>query len=86
MPMLSVMTHLTLIHTDGLATIVAVLRKHVVETAETVRLALSHNVSLTAQLFIAVKARKMFHVPSSTLSLGTLIGKNYLNDEMGKIC
>lgn len=88
MPVLTVVAHLTLVHSDGLAAVIAVLGEHVVEASETVRLALSHDVSLTAQLLIAVEACEVLHVPRSTLSLGALVGQNYLNErrKMGKIC
>lgn len=80
------MAHLTLVHADGLAAIIAVLGEHVVEAPETIRLALSHDVSLAAQLLIAIEACKVLHVPSPTLSFRALIGQNYLNGKMGKIC
>jgi hypothetical protein len=88
MPVLAVMAHLALIDTDGLAAIVAVLGEHVVEAAETVRLALSHDVALAAELLIAVEACKVLHVPRTTLGLGALIGQDNLDRarEMEKIC
>lgn len=84
MPVLAVMTHLTLIDTNRLAAVIAVLGKHVIEASETIWLALSHDVSLAAQLLVAVEACKVLHVPGSTLSFRALIGKNYLNDRNGK--
>jgi hypothetical protein len=86
MPVLAIMTHLTLVNANRLATVIAILSKHVVEAAQTVRLAFSHDVSLTAQLLVAVEAGKVLHVPSAALSFRAFVGQNYLNDKMGKIC
>lgn len=88
MPVLAVVTHLALVDADGFSAIVAVLGEHVVEAAETVRLALPHDIALTAQLLIAIEACKVLHVPRSTLSFRTLVGQDYLNDngKMEKIC
>jgi hypothetical protein len=77
--MLSVMTHLTLIDTNWFSTIIAIFGKHIIETSQTIRFALTHYITLTTELLIAIETCKMFHVPRSTLSLGTFIGKNDLN-------
>lgn len=79
MPVLAVVAHLSLVHADGLAAIVAVLGEHVVEAAETVRLALSHDVALAAELLVAVEACEVLHVPRSTLGLGALVGQDNLD-------
>jgi hypothetical protein len=78
MPMLAIMTHLTLVHTNRFSTIIAILGKHVIEASETIRFAFSHDVSLTAQLLIAIEACKMAHVPRTTLSFCAFISQNYL--------
>ena len=81
MPMLSIVTHLTLIDTYRLATKIAIFSKHVIKAAETIRLSLTHNVPLTAQLLIAVKACKVLHMPSSSLRFRAFIRKNNLIGE-----
>lgn len=72
-------THsLTLIHSDGLPASVAVLGKHGVEAMEAKRSSIPHNISLSTQLSITLEAGEMFHVPSSSLRLCTLISQDDL--------
>lgn len=78
MPVLAVVTHLTLIHTDGLATVVTVLSEHRVEAEQTIRFALSHYITLTAQLLLALLTRKVVHMPGTSFRLGAFIGEDYL--------
>ena len=66
---------LTLVHPNGLAARVAVLCKHAVKTWQTIRPSISHDVSLSPELEIALEARKMLHVPRSALGLGALVGE-----------
>lgn len=69
MPMLTIVAHLALVDSDGLATIVTIFGKHCVEAMQTIRLAIAHYVPLTPQLFVTFEARKVFHVPRATLCL-----------------
>ena len=85
MPVLTIMAHLTLIHSNYLATVVTVLGKHGIKTAEAVGLALAHYLALTAQLMIALKAGKMLHVPGSSLRFGAFIGEDYLKEKKRNI-
>ena len=68
----------TLIHANGLAAGVAVLGEHAVEAGEAVGSALAHDVALTAQIFVALEAGKMLHVPGSALRLCALVREDYL--------
>ena len=64
---------LTLIHPNGLAARVAVLGKHAVKTRQTIRPSISHDVALSPELQIALKAGKVLHVPRPALGLGALV-------------
>ena len=66
---------LTLIHPNGLAARVAVLGKHAVKTRQTIRPSISHDVSLSPELEIALETRKVFHMPCSAFGLGALVGE-----------
>jgi hypothetical protein len=79
MPMLTIVTHLTLVDTDRLTTKVTIFGEHVIKASETIRLSLSHYVPLTAQLLVAIETCKMFHMPSSSLRFRTFIRKYYLS-------
>ena len=72
----------TLVHPNSFPTGVAVLGKHAVEAGEAVRAALSHDVSLPAQVSVALKAGEVFHVPGAALGLGTLVRENYLKQNI----
>lgn len=78
MPVLAIVAHLTLIHTNGLAAVVTVLGEHRVEAEQTIRFALAHYVTLTAQLLLALLARKVVHMPGTSFRLGAFIGEDYL--------
>ena len=75
-------SQLTLIHPDGFPAGVAVLSEHAVEAGEAVRTALSHDVSLTAQVSVALEASEVFHVPGSALGFSALVGENYLKQNI----
>lgn len=78
MPVLTLVAHLALIYSNGFPTCIAVLSKHTVETCETVRSALSHDIPLSTQVTITLETGKMLHVPSSSFGLGALIRENNL--------
>jgi len=71
-------THLSLIHANGLATIVTVLGEHGVEAEQAIGLPLPHYVTLSAQLLVALMAGKVIHVPGTSLRLGALICQDNL--------
>ena len=68
----------TLVHPNSFPTGVAVLGKHAVKAGEAVGPALSHDVALSSQVPVALKAGKVLHVPSTTLGLGALVGEDDL--------
>ena len=68
----------TLVNPDRLSAGVAVLGEHAVEAGETVGPALSHDVALSSEVPVALKAGKVLHVPSTTLGLGALVGEDDL--------
>lgn len=72
----------TLIHTNWLSTWVTVLCKHGIKAVQAVGPAIPHNVALSSQLPITLKACEVFHVPGTTLCLRTLIRKNYLQQQI----
>lgn len=78
MPVLPVMAHLSLIHANGLAAVVAVLGEHCIEAEQAVGLPLAHNVPLPAQLLIALVAGEVIHVPGTSLGLGALVRQDNL--------
>lgn len=78
MPVLSVVAHLALVHSDGLSAVVAVLGEHRVEAGQAEGLSVAHYVPLTAQLFVAFEAGEVLHVPCSSFRLGALICEDYL--------
>lgn len=82
--MLSVVAHLSLVHSDGLSAVVAVLGKHRVEAGQAKGLSIAHYVPLTAQLFVAFEAGEVLHVPRSSFRLGALICQDYLEWEEGE--
>ena len=71
-----------MVHPDGLPAGVAVLSEHAVEAGEAVRTSLSHDVSLTAQVSVALEASEVFHVPGSALGFSALVGENYLKQNI----
>lgn len=73
MPMLAIVAHLALIHTNDLAAVVTVLGEHGVKAAQAIRLALAHYIPLAAQLMLALLAGEVLHVPGATLGLRALI-------------
>lgn len=73
-----------MIYPDGLATCIAILSEHAVETGQAVRSPLPHNIALTPQVSIALKAGKMLHMPGSTFSLGTLVREDDLKHDEGE--
>ena len=75
-PMLTLVSHLPLIDADRFATRVAILGEHAVETGEAIRPAVTHNVTLTAELQVTFVTGKVFHVPSASLGLGALVRKD----------
>ena len=68
----------TLINADNFSAGITVFGEHAVETGEAVGSSLPHDVTLAPQLPVALEAGKVKHVPSTALSLGTLIGQNDL--------
>ena len=68
----------TLVHPDRLSAGVAVFGEHAVKAGEAVGPALSHDVALSSQVAVALKAGKVLHVPSTTLGLGALVGEDDL--------
>lgn len=78
MPVLTLVGHLTLVDADGITAGVTVFGKGGIETVQAERASVSHDVPFTAQLSIAFKTTEMPHVPRSTFSFCTFIGKNYL--------
>lgn len=78
MPMLAVMRHLSLIDTNRLTAVVTVFGEHCVETVQTIRFTIAHNVPLATQLFVTLETSKVFHVPCTSLGLRTFISKDYL--------
>ena len=78
MSRLQVVFATTLVHPDRLSAGVAVFGEHAVEAGEAVGPALSHDVALSSQVPVALKAGKVLHVPSTTLGLGALVGEDDL--------
>jgi hypothetical protein len=78
MPMLTIVTHLTLVDTYSFTTKVTIFGEHVIKASETIRLSIAHYVPLTAQLLVAIETCKMFHMPSSSLRFRTFVCENYL--------
>lgn len=83
-PVLPLMGHLALVHTDGISAGVAVLGEHGVEAVQAVWPSLSHDVPLTAQLAIALEAAEVTHVPSLALGLRALVCEDYLHHTPGE--
>ena len=81
MPVLPLVCHLTLVHTDVFPTRVAELGKQVLETAAAVGATVAHDVALTAQLVVTLHAAEVMHVPAGPLSLSALVRKDYLSKD-----
>lgn len=84
MPMLAVMTHLSLIHTNGFSTKITVLGKHGIEAKQTIRLTLAHNIALAAQLLFTFMTGKMIHMPGTSFSFGAFISQDNLRKKKKK--
>lgn len=67
-----------MIHADRVSARIAILGKQAVETLQTVRTAVSHDVPLTSQLLVAFQAREVFHVPSTTFRFRALVRQDDL--------
>lgn len=78
--MLSVVTHLALVHANGLPAVVAVLGEHGVEAVQTEGLSVTHYVPLAAELFVALEAGEVFHVPGASLGFSALVGEDDLKE------
>jgi hypothetical protein len=70
--------HLTLVNTNTLTTALAVLGVEPFEAGAAVRPALTHNVSLPAEIRVAFVAREMLHVPASTFGFRAFIREDDL--------
>ena len=77
-PVLPLVRHLTLVHTDVFPARVAELGEQVLKAAAAVRSTVAHDVALTAQLVVALHAAEVMHVPASPFSLCALVSENYL--------
>ena len=69
---------ITLINSNGLTTSITILSKHAVKAGQAVGSTLPHDIPLSSQVSVTLKAGKMFHMPGSTLRLCTLIREDYL--------
>lgn len=69
-----------MVHADRVAARIAILGEQTVETLQTVRTAVPHDVPLAAQLLVALQAREVFHVPSAALRFRTLVGQYNLRN------
>jgi len=78
MPVLAIVTHLSLVNANGLATIIAILGKHCIKTEQAIGFPLPHNVPLSTQLFVTLVAGKVIHVPGTSLCLSALVCQNNL--------
>ena len=79
--MLATMSHLSLVHADLLSATITELREASLEALAAIRLVIFHDISLTAQLLVAVEAGKVLHVPTSFLSLCAFVCKDYLQKQ-----
>lgn len=77
-PVLSLMGHLTLVHSYRIATRVAVFSKSGIETVQTEGATISHHIPFPPQLTVTLKAAEMAHVPGSSLGLCAFVCKDNL--------
>lgn len=76
--LLKVFRDLTVVYADRVSARVTVLGEQAVETLQAVRPSVPHDVPLSAQLFVAFQARKVFHVPGAAFRFRTLVGQDDL--------
>ena len=69
-----------MVHAYRLPTGVAVLGEHAVEAAEAVGPALPHDVSLPAEVPVALEAGEVLHVPGAALGLRALVREDDLEE------
>lgn len=77
-PVLSFVTHLTLVDAYGLTARVAVLGEHGVEAVKAERTTVSHDVPLASELTFTLGTGEVFHMPSTAFGFGAFISKNDL--------
>lgn len=78
MPVLPIIGHLRVVHTDMLPARLAVLCIEGLEAAAAEGAAVLHDVPLSPQDRLALQAAEVFHVPMPALSFRALVSKNYL--------
>jgi len=78
MPVLPVIRHLGVVNPDMLPTGFTVLRVQRLKTAAAERAAILHDVPLSSQGRLTLKAAEVLHVPMATLGFCALISKNDL--------
>jgi hypothetical protein len=78
MPVLAIVSHLSLVHPDMFPTAITVLCIHALKTLAAVGPAFSHDVPLSSKLLVTLKTAEMLHVPATPFSLRTLIRKDDL--------
>lgn len=81
MPMLSFVTHLSLIHTDRFPTRIAVFGEHSIEAVQAKGPPIPHYVPLAPELSLAFGTREVFHVPGPSFRFRTLVGEDNLQSE-----
>ena len=80
MPVLAFVRHLTYVNTNRLTTGVTVLCIQPLKTLAAERVILTHDVPLTTQRAVALKAAEMLHVPATVLSFCALLGEDDLKE------
>lgn len=78
MPVLPIIGHLCMVHTNMLPTSFTVLRVERLEAAAAEGAAILHDVPLPPQDRLAFQAAEVFHVPVATLGFCAFISEDYL--------
>jgi len=85
MPMLTFVSHLSLVHSNVFCACITELGKHSLKTHTTKWPPFLHDVTLTTELGVTLKTREVLHVPATSFSLCTLISKDNLKWRRFKI-